>query len=399
LHKTVWRNSHEKYALARENSRQFHDILANSDVAVQHSKAEPLDRRGLSKVNRSALAPDILDQTNPFARILDLAADAIIAVDVRKSIIFFNRSAEAVFGYSAEEVRAKPLKLLFRGGLAGFHQRRIAPLEASAEKAGAALERREIVGRRKDGSEFPAKVSLSKIEFDGETVLSLMLQDVTSHAFTEERLRAALREKEVLLEEVHHRVKNNLQVITSLLGLQARSIKDPATRIKFDESRYRLQAMAILHEILDESSSLAEIDFADYIQRLVAHLVRSYGATGRIRTRLHLDPLFCHRDVALPCGLIVNEVLSNALKYAFPGEKTGEVQIELRRELSGRVHLLIADNGIGLPRGCDWQTSPTLGLRLVRTLTRQIEANMQVTGGNGTAFSIVFRDGLRMGLK
>jgi PAS domain S-box-containing protein len=358
-----------------------------------------LGRRSPSKVSRSALAPDIFDNGNPFARILDLAADAIVALNVRKSIIFFNRSAEAAFGYSAYEVRAKPIKLLFRGGLSGFHPERIAPLESSGENAPAAAERREIVGRRKDGSEFPAKVSLSKIEWEGETILSLTLQDMTSHAFTEERLRAALREKEVLLEEVHHRVKNNLQVITSLLGLQARSIKDSATRVKFDESRYRIQAMAILHEILDESSSLAEIDFADYVQRLVTHLIRSYGAIGRIRPRLRLDPLSCHRDVALPCGLIVNEVLSNALKYAFPGAKSGEVQIELRREPNGRVHLMIADNGIGLPHGCDWETSPTLGLRLVRTLTRQIEANIQVTSGNGTAFSIEFRDGLPTGIK
>ena len=170
-------------------------------------------------------------------------------------------------------------------------------------------------------------------------------------------------------------------------------IKDPATRIKFEESRYRIQAMAILHEILDESSNLAEIDFANYIRRLVAHLVRSYGA--RVRTRLLLEPLSCHRDVALPCGLIVTEVLSNALKYAFPGGKQAKVQIELRREPSGKLHLLIADNGIGLPAACDWETSPTLGLRLVRTLARQIEANIQVTSGQGTAFSIAFRDGLR----
>jgi two-component system, sensor histidine kinase PdtaS len=366
---------------------------------VNNSKAEPLGRRSPSKVNRSVAAPDILDHTNPFARILDLAADAIVAVNLGKTIVFFNRSAERAFGYSAQEVRAKPLKLLFRGGLSGFHPERIAMLETFGEKAWVTPERREIVGRRKDGSEFPANVSLSKIAFEGEIILSLTLQDATSHAFTEERLRAALREKEVLLEEVHHRVKNNLQVITSLLGLQVRSIKDPATRIKFDESRYRIQAMAILHEILDESSSLAEIDFANYIQRLVAHLVRSYGAIGRIRTRLRLGRLSCHRDVALPCGLIVNEVISNALKYAFPGGKAGEVQIELRREASGKVHLLIADNGIGLPRGCDWETSPTLGLRLVRTLSRQIEATLQVTGGNGTAFSITFRDGLRMGIK
>src|SRR6185312_8408593 len=193
------------------------------NVDVQHSKAEPLGRRRPSEVNRSVSAPVTPNHINPFARILDLAADAIIAVNVRKSIVFFNRSAEATFGYSAEEARGKPLKLLFRGGLAGLHTARIARLDTFAEKALVAPERREVVGRRKDGSEFPAKISLSKIEFDGAPMLSLVLQDVTSRAFTEERLRAAVREKEVLLEEVHHRVKNNLQVITSLLRLQART--------------------------------------------------------------------------------------------------------------------------------------------------------------------------------
>jgi two-component system, sensor histidine kinase PdtaS len=377
----------------------FMIYFGNSIVDVRHSKAEPLGRRSPPKVNRSALAPDILDRTNPFARILDLAADAIIAVNVRKSIVFFNRSAEAAFGYSAEEVRAKPLKLLFCAGLAGFQPDRITTQGTSVENACGTPERREIMGRRKDGSQFPAKVSLSKIEFEGGTILSLTLQDVTSHAFTEERLRAALREKEVLLEEVHHRVKNNLQVITSLLRLQARSIKDAATRIKFDESRYRIQAMAILHEILDESSSLAEIDFANYIQRLVAHLVRSYGAIGRIQIQAQLEPLSCHRDIALPCGLIVNEVLSNAFKYAFPGGKEGEVRIELRRGADGMVRLLIADNGIGVARDWDWRTSPTLGLRLVRTLARQIEADLQFDGDAGTVFSITFRDGFSIGIR
>ena len=209
-----------------------------------------------------------------------------------------------------------------------------------------------------------------------------------------DRSHAALREREVLLEEIHHRVKNNLQVITSLLGLQARSIKDPGTRKKFEESRYRIQAIAILHEILYESASLAEIDFADYIRRLTEHVVRSYGASERIRMRIQLDPLYCHRDVASPCGLIVNELLSNAFKYAFPGAKSGEVRVELRRGPERRIQLLVADNGTGLPPDVNWETSPTLGLRLVRSLTRQIEANVEVDSHNGTAFSMSFLDGL-----
>ncbi|MEO8050691.1 MAG: histidine kinase dimerization/phosphoacceptor domain -containing protein [Acidobacteriota bacterium] len=365
---------------------------------IFNPKPEQLERRSPSKINRAAWAPDILGQDNPLARILDLAADAIISIDSHQSIIFFNRSAEVAFGYSATEVRGKRLKLLLPRGLLAFHRQPIGRQRQAGEIAGIGSERREIVGRRKDGSEFPAEVSLSKIEVAGRTIVSLMLQEVTAQALTEVRLRAALREKEVLLEEVHHRVKNNLQVITSLLRLQARSIKDPSSRIKFVESRLRIQAMAILHEILDESSSLAEIDFADYLQRLVAHLIRSYGATGRIRVRLRLDPLSCHRDVALPCGLIVNEILSNAFKYAFPSGKAGEVRIELRRELTGTVRLLVADDGVGLPSGWDWKTSRTLGLQLVSTLARQIEAKVQVDRRNGTAFTVAFRDGLPLGL-
>ena len=337
-----------------------------------------------SRMPRPPLLTNCLNPANPLARVLDLAADAIVSVDMQQSIVFFNQGAERAFGYAAAEVSGKPLRLLLPGGLAN-----LSPV--AMRRAG---EHGESVGRRKDGREFTVHVSLAEVEFAGLKLLNLVLQDVTQRASTEERLRAALQEKEVLLEEVHHRVKNNLQVITSLLGLQARSIKDPGTRVKFEESRYRIQAMAILHEILDESSSLAEIDFADYLRRLVKHLIKSYGAAGRIRTQVHLDPVFCHRDIALPCGLIVTELLSNAFKYAFPGGRPGEIRLKLQRDTEGMIRLLVADNGIGLPHGWRWETSQSLGLRLVRTLARQIEADIQIGKGSGAVFSMVFRDGL-----
>jgi len=319
---------------------------------------------------------DFLDQTHPAIRVLDLVHDAVVVVDRRGAIILFNQHAEAMFGYRAEEVLGKALEPLLGVGLA---------------RSG---ERSETRWRRKDGSEFPVEWSRSEIALNGRTICAYILHDITPPTVTEERLRATLREKNVLIEEVHHRVKNNLQVITSLLGLQARTIKDPATRKKFEESRYRIQAMAILHEILYESPSIAEIDFGDYIRRMVEHLVRSYGAASRIRTEVRLEPLHCHRDVALPCGLIVNELLSNAFKYAFPGGKTGGIRVVLRRGAQGKVHLLVRDNGVGLPPGLDWKTSPTLGLRLVRTLARQIDADVKIRGREGTLFSITFLDGL-----
>jgi two-component system, sensor histidine kinase PdtaS len=323
-----------------------------------------------SPANRHPGDHDFLQQTHPALRILDLVREAVVAVDGRQAIILFNQSAEAMFGYRAEQVVGKPLDLLLAAG------------------------GKDTLWRRKDGTEFPAESSRSEIPLNARTIWVYVLHDITPPTVAEERLRATLREKDVLIEEVHHRVKNNLQVITSLLGLQARTLKDPATRKKFEESRYRIQAMAILHEILYESSSLAEIDFADYIRRLVEHLVRSYGAAVRIRTEVRLEPLHCHRDVALPCGLMVNELLSNAFKYAFPGGKIGGIRVVLRRGSKGKVHLMVRDNGVGLPPGLDWKASPTLGLRLVRTLARQIDADIKTSGREGTLFSITFLDGL-----
>ncbi|HSR07776.1 MAG TPA: histidine kinase dimerization/phosphoacceptor domain -containing protein [Bryobacteraceae bacterium] len=313
---------------------------------------------------------DFLDPTHAALRILNLVHDAVVAADEQQTIVLFNQRAEAMFGYRAEEVLSKPLALLLAEG------------------------RKEFRWRRKNGSEFLADSSRSDIPWNGRSIWVYILQDITPPTVTEERLLATLREKNVLIEEVHHRVKNNLQVITSLLGLQARTIKDPATRKNFEESRYRVQAMAILHEILYESSSLTEIDFADYIRRLVEHLGRSYGAASRIRTEVRLEALQCHRDVALPCGLIVNELLSNAFKYAFPEGQTGNIRVALRRGPLGKAHLMVRDNGVGLPPGLDWNTSPTLGLRLVRTLARQIDAEVKTSGRAGTLFSITFLDGL-----
>jgi two-component sensor histidine kinase len=320
--------------------------------------------------NRPPGDRDFLDPTHPALKILNLVRDTVVAVDGRQTIVLFNQRAEATFGYRAEEVLGKPLALLLVEG------------------------QKEFRWRRKNGSEFLEQSSRSEIPWNGRSIWAYILEDITPPTVTEERLRATLREKEVLIEEVHHRVKNNLQVITSLLGLQARTIKDPATRKKFEESRYRIQAMAILHEILYESSSLAEINFADYIRRLVEHLVRSYGAASRIRTEVRLEALQCHRDVALPCGLIVNELLSNAFKYAFPGGKFGEIRVVLQRRSPGKVYLMVRDNGVGLASGSDWKSSPTLGLRLVRTLARQIDAEVKTSGRAGTLFSITFLDGL-----
>src|SRR5581483_12480068 len=165
-----------------------------------------------------------------------------------------------------------------------------------------------------------------------------------------------------------HRVKNNLQVVSSLLGLQSRGARDPQLRRLFLESQNRIHSMAMLHESLYQSDDLSQIDFPEYIQRLADHLFRSYGITAeRITLRSFMHPLRLNLDTAMPCGLIVNEVVSNSLKYAFPGDRKGQISISLQERGDGIAELTIADDGVGIPPEIDVERTASLGLRLVRS--------------------------------
>jgi two-component system, sensor histidine kinase PdtaS len=334
----------------------------------------------------------LLDRSDPLARILDLADDAIISVDTGHRIMLFNHGAERMFGYTAQEVKGKPLDILLPASLGEIHRQHIHEFDKSAVTSRRMGERSVIHGRRRDGSEFPAEASISKVEANGQTMFTVIMRDVTRRTQAEEQLKASVREKEALLKEIHHRVKNNLQVISSLLSLQARAVADETTRKKFHESRDRIQSMALLHESLYQSDSLAWIDFPEYIRQLADHLFRSYGVTAeRIRLRTDLDRLFLNMDTAVPCGLIINEIISNSLKYAFPEGREGEIHVELREGEDGNARLSVADNGIGLDPGFDWVNARSLGLRLVRTLAQQLDAKLDVGPGPGTSFQLTFR--------
>jgi two-component sensor histidine kinase len=208
-----------------------------------------------------------------------------------------------------------------------------------------------------------------------------------------DRQEKSLREKEGLLREIHHRVKNNLQVVSSLLGLQLRGASNQETAKSLQESQNRIHSMALLHETLYQSENLAAVDFPEYVHRLADHLFRSYGLGERVRFRVDLEPLCLDMDAALPCGLIINEVISNSLKHGFPESKRGEVRIVLRASSPGIVSLLLADDGIGIDGRVDWTTTRSLGLRLVRTLAKQLSAQLEIDSRNGTEVRLTFAPG------
>ncbi len=209
-------------------------------------------------------------------------------------------------------------------------------------------------------------------------------RDITVSRRAEDQIRSSLREKEVLLKEIHHRVKNNLQIICSLLSLQASEIEDPNAGQTFKESQDRVKAMALIHERLYQSGDLAKIDFAGYVRNLTGHLLRSYKVDSKtVRLNLDVAPVPMSLDVAIPCGLIINELVSNALKYAFPHGKSGEIIVRFGEGAGQMLMLHVSDTGVGLPEGTDPERSESLGLKLVRSLTEQLDGTVCYSSRNG----------------
>jgi PAS domain S-box-containing protein len=219
-------------------------------------------------------------------------------------------------------------------------------------------------------------------------------RDSTGRKLAENRISAALAEKVVLLKEVHHRVKNNMQIITTLLDFQGESIHDKETVKAFRDCQDRIKAMAIIHERLYESTDMASIDFAGYVEGLSRYLFNTYLIDpGRIRLNIEADGVSLGIDRAIPCGLIINELVSNALKHAFPGNLQGEVNVVFHRGEDGFITLRVSDNGVGLPPGLDFTRAETLGLQLVNMLVRQLRGEASVEMGMGTAFAVRFHGG------
>jgi PAS domain S-box-containing protein len=295
-----------------------------------------------------------------------------------------------MFGYSVDEILHRPLDTLLPRRFVEAHHRHVemfAQSEVSARRMG---ERRQIFGRRKDGREFPAEASITKAEVNGRLFFTVIVRDITDRQIAEEATRASLREKEVLLKEIHHRVKNNLQVVSSLLGLQSRAMADPEIRRMFQESQNRIHSMALIHERLYQSERLAAIDCPEYVRQLTAHLFRSYGvSTSRVRLVTDVDDIRLHIDAAVPCGLIINELVSNALKHAFPGGREGQVTVQLKQTDTGHSLLRVADNGTGLPSDVNLWSARSLGLRLVRTLAEQLTASAEVLCEGGTSVELL----------
>ncbi len=389
----------DRWHLRRDGTRFW-----GSGVLTAHrDSSEKL--QGYSKVMRDQTSRKLMEERlheseERFRLFSENVRDyALIRVDATGNISGWNLGAERTFGYTEEEIVGRPVKLFFTP-----EDRERGQSEKDLNQAlteGRAEDDRWMI--RKDGTRFWACwVTTPMHDASGRLHgFAKVLRDETERKQAEDLLAKSLQEKELLLREVHHRVKNNLHVITSLISLQAGQVNDSKLQVAFEELQDRIRAIAALHETLYSSSDLANINFGPYLQQLLSDLVAFHGIDRqKIQVRTGTDDLVLSTGQALLLGLIANELVSNCLKHAFPGQRRGEIDVRFRYLAETRkdgqtlktpsCELAVTDDGIGIdnPEGI-WQ-SKSMGLRIVDLLTKQLDGRVALDHTQSTRFTVQF---------
>lgn len=324
-------------------------------------------------------------------KIVSTMSNFLLLVDVDKNILNLNKAAADILGYDEQDLLGKSVEKIF------YKEKDIPNLfkdnKIHFSYANSVINLESRIKTVK-GDIIPVILSLSPIMDENSNIIAIVCigSNVQDLIKAQEKIKTSLKEKEVLLREIHHRVKNNLQIISSLLNLQSRYIKDEDDLDLFRDSQSRVKSMSIIHEKLYQSHDFAHIDFKEYLSSLLNYLFQYYSIDPNlIKLNLEVEDLMLGMDTAIPCGLIVNELVSNSLKYAFPPGSGGEISITLN--IKNNYFLLeIADDGIGLPENVDLEKTETLGLRLVLSLTEQINGNINLIREAGTKFEISFAE-------
>ena len=313
---------------------------------------------------------------------------SIVITDLKGNIEYVNPKFTEITGYDYFEVLGQNPRILKSGeNPKEIYENLWNSLTSGNEWRGLFL------NRKKDGSLFweSALISPVKNENGITTHFLAVKEDITEQKIKDEKLQNSLKEKELMLREIHHRVKNNLQIISSLLKLQATYITDPIAQEYFRISQDRVKSMALIHQQLYRSTDLSSINFGDYLRHLTTHLFQAYGVNeGNIRLTIDAKNIYIGIDSAIPCGLLINELISNSLKHAFPSNQKGKINIKMEPIEDNKYVLVISDNGIGFPDNIDYRNTKSLGMQLVITLTEQIDGKIELIKDNGTTFKITF---------
>jgi len=338
--------------------------------------------------NRREAETALIDSEEQYRLLIENQGEGTAILDLDGRFLFCNQAGEEIFGARKGELIGRNLSDFtsaetFRAFKNQAEKRQIGEKETYEH---------EIL--RMDGAHrFLLTTTTTWLFNEGRiTRLFCLFRDMTDRKNAEENLKSSLLEKEVMLKEIHHRVKNNLQVISSLLNLQSGYIEDDNFRTMFKESQDRVKTMALIHEKLYQSKDFAHINFAEYLKKLIASLTHSYKFEKK-PTQLHfeMEKVFLGIDQAVPCGLVVNELISNALKHAFKNPEKGIISVIMIKKDEDEIEIIIKDNGKGLPDNFDIKQTNTLGMKLVSNLVEQLKGKLEVMSDAGAAFKILFK--------
>lgn len=316
----------------------------------------------------------------------------MIFINQKGRLVYANKRCEEIMGYKREEFYSPDFNFL---NLIAPEYREKVKSRFRKQMNGVEVEPYEHTIVTKDNRRIDTISNTRLIDYEGDRAILGIETDITERRQVEEKIKESLREKEILLKEIHHRVKNNMQIISSLLKLQSEYIKDKKALQMFKESQDRVKSMALIHEKLYQSEDLTRIDFKDYIKDLVYKLFRSYEADpGKITLKANIKEVSLGIDVAIPCGLIINELVSNSLNHAFPQGREGKIKVALRSVNKDEIELKVSDNGVGLPEDFDFRQTKSLGLHLVTILAEdQLKGRIELNKAGGTEFKITFKRG------
>lgn len=327
-----------------------------------------------------------LQRLERFRMLFDHTREGLYLIEgVSGTIIDANKVGAAFLGCTMEDL----LHAYFPDHFPPAHRELLAGLIAADAPAEDSTHTITLHRDHPDGSEAILEFTVNTVGLQGQRFLLVMARDVTDRHRAEVQLRASLREKEALLREVHHRVKNNLQVISSLLHMQAAESADPHTQTVFQESQTRVRSMALVHERLYQSGDFSGINFRDYLPAVGKDLLFSYGRPD-IALTIDAEDIHLAIDSAIPCGLIVSELISNALKHAFPHARRGTITVALHAQGESAVRLEVRDDGIGFPADKELVDVRSMGITLVLGLTEQLDGTVTLDRSHGTAFIMEF---------
>jgi PAS domain S-box-containing protein len=392
------------YALAERQIHQLRNYAVRMHQfelqveAVTHAEelAHAMQRLGVEIAERGRAESALRESEDRFKSAFQHSPIGMALISPEGKWLMVNASACSIVGYSEAELLTMTLQDITHPADLDIDLNYVRQM-LSGEIATYAMEKRYY---HKEGFIIWVLLSVTMIrDKDGVPLYFIsQIEDITKRKRAEDAVRESLREKESLLKEIHHRVKNNLQIVSSLLRLQSGQIDHSIAKAALKDMQNRVQSMALIHEHLYRSENLAQVDIAAYLQSLCPKLMRTLAARpDAIQLHMDLIPVYLDIDQAIPCGLLVNELISNALKHAFPSGRTGEVRLELRPVDDGRqIHLRVSDNGVGLPADFDMQRLSSLGLELASDLATQIRGRLEIGPGPGATFDVLFTLGNRM---